>query len=146
MELFAYIGEEEFSDREPRVGLKQGVTAAGNIPLVVMGFDRHKIDNAALRRQLQTQANTFGKTIRLGRFVFVEAVVVIEPQPNLPTVHVLGQGRALCGFHAGPPSEWPEGHLWVGTTDDPQVKLPKEYAACEACNSLLRAAISEAGL
>lgn len=29
------------------------------------------------------------------------------------TVHVLHEGRALCGAMDGVPRDWPEGHWWV---------------------------------
>jgi hypothetical protein len=44
-------------------------------------------------------------------------------------IHLLEDGRALCGFHPGAPSEWPDGHRWVSVeklgevrTDDPSDK------------------------
>ena len=81
MELFAYIGEEEFPDRPQRVGLKAGLTPAGLIPLVVMDFDRHKLERAEIVAQLQAQAERYGKTIRLARFTYVEDVLAI-PRPK----------------------------------------------------------------
>jgi hypothetical protein len=80
MKLFAYIGEEELPGRPQRVGIKQGLCAAGMIPLVAMDFDRHKLERDDVIRQLQTQANVYGKTIRLARFVYADDVLTISPQ------------------------------------------------------------------
>lgn len=76
LDLFAWIGEDEFGSG--RVGLKQGVTLAGIVPLVVMEYDRAKIDR--MRDQLQLQADHYGKTIRLARFTFVEDVITLVPR------------------------------------------------------------------
>jgi hypothetical protein len=46
----------------------------GYIPLVTMEYDVHKITRAEVRRALEEQAKTYGKKIRLVRFV-VDAVV-----------------------------------------------------------------------
>ncbi len=78
VELFAWIGEDEHGSG--RVGIKTGKVPAGYIPLAAMGYDRHKLE--ALRAQLQLQADTFGKTIRLARFEFVEDVMTITPRPR----------------------------------------------------------------
>jgi hypothetical protein len=77
MELFAWIGDDEFGSGE--VGLKQALTPAGCIPLVAI--ERDQIDRVYLRRQLQAQADQFGVRIRLARFVLVEDEVhVCEPR------------------------------------------------------------------
>lgn len=76
IELFAWIGEDEFGSG--RVGLKQGAVPAGVIPLVVMDYDRGKIER--LREDLQRQADQYGKTIRLARFAFVEDVITLRPR------------------------------------------------------------------
>ncbi len=65
-ELFAWIGEDEFGSG--KVGLKQGFTQAGLIPLVAMSFDRAKMER--LLPQMNAQAEKYGKKIRLCRFVF----------------------------------------------------------------------------
>lgn len=73
--IYAWVGEDEFGSG--RVGIKSGVVPAGTIPLAVMGYHRHKLE--ALVPQLQRQADLYGKTIRLARFVLVEHVVTLEP-------------------------------------------------------------------
>jgi hypothetical protein len=45
-------------------------------------------------------------------------------------IHILSQGRALCGLE-GTPSSWPEGHLWVS------ISLYRE-ATCQSCQGTLR--------
>ena len=80
IELFAWIGEDEYGSGV--VGLKQALVPAGLIPLVVVAEDRRKIDHAALRRQLQHQADRFGKPIRLARFTFVEDLITLQPRPQ----------------------------------------------------------------
>lgn len=75
MELFAWIGEDEFGSG--RIGLKQGRVPAGMIPLVVMDYDRAKIER--LKQDLQKQADYYGVTIRLARFAFVDDVLTLQP-------------------------------------------------------------------
>ena len=133
MELFAFIGEEERPDAPQHVGLKQGLTRAGMIPLVVMDFDRDKLEREGLVAQMQTQANTFGKTIRLARFLYIEDVLVLEPKPNIPTVHVLVGGVPLCGFWPGVPSDWPPGHIWIGLSER-AAPPPAGHVMCEKCD------------
>ena len=70
--LYAWVGEDEFGSG--RIGLKQGQVPAGMIPLVTMDYDQHKIDRAPLRAALEAQARTYGKKIRLVKFVFAEIV------------------------------------------------------------------------
>lgn len=70
MELYAWMGEDENGSGE--VGLKQGVVPAGLIPLVAIGQHKHKME--ALRHQMEMQAATFGKRIRLVRFTFAEVI------------------------------------------------------------------------
>lgn len=72
MVLYAWVGEDEHGSGE--VGLKQGVTPSGIIPLV--SVSREKL--AAREHQLQAQADMFGKTIRLCKFVFVEEIITVE--------------------------------------------------------------------
>jgi hypothetical protein len=76
LELFAWVGEDEFGSG--RVGLKQGLTRAGLHPLVVVDYDRHKIDR--MRATLQQQADRYGRTIRFARFTFVEDVLTLTPR------------------------------------------------------------------
>ena len=74
-ELWAWIGEDEFGSGV--VGLKQARTAAGYVALVAT--ERDKIDRPIIRAQLQHQARTFGKTIRLARFeLAVDGVVTLH--------------------------------------------------------------------
>lgn len=80
IELFAWLGEDERGSGQ--VGLKQGVTNAGVIPLVAV--DGFKMDREWIKEQLQHQVNVYGKTIRLCRFVFVEELETIVSQTNGP--------------------------------------------------------------
>lgn len=73
---YAWIGEDELGSGV--VGLKQGFTAAGLIPLVSIDFD--KIDRLDFHEQLQAQANAYGKTIRLVELGFVRDMTEINPQ------------------------------------------------------------------
>jgi hypothetical protein len=75
IELFAWIGEDEFGSGE--VGLKQGLTQAGYIPLVAI--HRGKMDRADMILQLERQAAIYGKKIQLARFKFVEVLKEINP-------------------------------------------------------------------
>ena len=43
-------------------------------------------------------------------------------------VHVLHEGRPLCGFSNDVPANWPGGHLWVGIKD-------VEDSTCAGCKS-----------
>jgi hypothetical protein len=74
VELYAWVGEDELGSGE--VGLKQGYTWSGIIPLVAVRRD--KIDTPDLRAQLGAQAARYGKTIRLVRFQEVETVKEIK--------------------------------------------------------------------
>lgn len=75
IELFAWIGEDELGSGE--IGLKQGLTLAGFIPLVAI--HRGKLDRADLILQLEQQAAQYGKKIQLARFTFVEVLKEIKP-------------------------------------------------------------------
>ena len=46
------------------------------------------------------------------------------------TVHILHNGRPLCRFNANVPSEWPEGHRWIG-------RDAVEDANCPACRKVI---------
>jgi hypothetical protein len=70
--LYAWIGEDEFGSG--RVGLKQGMTPAGMIPLVAADFHLDRL--AKLLPQMEAQAEVGGKKIRLVRFAITEEVVV----------------------------------------------------------------------
>lgn len=75
MELFAWIGEDELGSGE--LGLKQAIVPAGWIPLVALR--QEKINAEPIRLQLQQQASTYGKTIRLCRFRLVEEILKLDP-------------------------------------------------------------------
>ena len=75
-ELWAYLGEDEL-DAANGVGLKQAMVPAGLIPMVAT--TRAKMDRPDIRGQLQEQARTYGKTIRLVRYEPVEVVVTLAP-------------------------------------------------------------------
>lgn len=79
-DLVAWIGEDELGSG--RVGLKIGIVPAGRIPLVAVAADRLKLDRVPVVSQLQHQADRFGKTIRLARYVFAEDLVVLVPRPQ----------------------------------------------------------------
>ena len=74
--LYGWVGEDEFGSG--KVGLKQANCPAGCIPMVAVRQDR--MDEAYIVGQLQQQANAYGKTIRLCKFVFSEEIITIEPQ------------------------------------------------------------------
>lgn len=76
LELVAWVGEDELGSGQ--IGIKQGLTPAGMIPLAAIGRDDHKMK--ALAEQLQLQANTYRKTIRLCRFRFVSEELVLRPK------------------------------------------------------------------
>jgi len=76
LELVAWVGEDELGSGQ--IGIKQGLTAAGMIPLAAVGRDDHKLEEIA--EQLQNQANAYGKTIRLCRFKFVSEEIVLKPK------------------------------------------------------------------
>ena len=73
--LFAWVGEDELGSGE--IGLKQGMVPAGMIPLV--SVNQSKMVTAGLLGQLQRQADEYGKTIQLCRFVFSEVMVELVP-------------------------------------------------------------------
>lgn len=68
LELYAWVGEDELGSGE--IGLKAGIVPAGCIPLVAIRRD--KVEK--LKWQMEMQAQTYGKKIRLVRFVSVETV------------------------------------------------------------------------
>lgn len=76
IEIYAYLGADEFGSG--RVGLKQAFGPNGLANLVVMDFDRHKIDNPQVRDSLEAMARKFGKKIRFCRLVLVEIVAETE--------------------------------------------------------------------
>jgi hypothetical protein len=73
--LYAWVGEDELGSGE--VGLKQGLTPAGMIPLVAV--DESKMTQDYIQEGLHEQAKQFGKTIRLCRFKYDGEVVRLEP-------------------------------------------------------------------
>lgn len=74
IELYAWVGEDELGSGE--VGLKQGLCPAGLIPLVAVRQD--KMQQEYLVHQMAMQAKTYGKKIKLCRFVF-DAVILETP-------------------------------------------------------------------
>jgi hypothetical protein len=66
--IYAWIGEDEHGSG--RVGLKQGLTPAGIIPLAAMDYHLDRL--AKLAPAMEEQARRFGKKIRLCRFECVE--------------------------------------------------------------------------
>lgn len=70
--IVAWVGEDELGSG--KIGLKQGHVPAGFIPLVAMDYDLEKIGRPEVVIQLEAQAATWGKKIRLVRFRF-EAVL-----------------------------------------------------------------------
>lgn len=70
--ILAWVGEDEMGGGE--IGIKRGRVPAGDIPLAAMDYDLHKMTRPELLLQLEAQAATWGKKIRLVRFRF-EAVV-----------------------------------------------------------------------
>jgi hypothetical protein len=73
--LFAWVGEDEFGSEE--IGLKQAYTPVGLVPLV--SVDKDEIGQQFITEQLQKQANKYGKTIKLCKFVFSEEVITVNP-------------------------------------------------------------------
>ena len=59
--LYAYAGEDELASGSGAIGLKQGIVPAGCVPLV--SVNREKLERDALRRQLQAQADRWGRPI-----------------------------------------------------------------------------------
>ncbi len=78
MKLFAWVGEDEFGSGE--VGIKQARVPAGMIPIVATR--RGKVDRADVIRQLQAQADRFGKTIRLIECEEVATLITLTPRPQ----------------------------------------------------------------
>lgn len=48
-----------------------------------------------------------------------------------PRLHLLAEGRALCGL-AGIPRDWAPGHFWVGADEPPIERASANCAACLA--------------
>lgn len=69
--LYAWVGEDERGSG--RVGLKQGMTPAGMIPLAAMDYHLDRL--ARLTGGMEEQAKMFGKKIRLMKFVSTGDVV-----------------------------------------------------------------------
>ena len=75
-DLFAWGGEDELGSGE--MGLKQGRTPAGVIPLVAI--QNHKEKMELLAPQMQDQSNSYNKTIKLVRYVAVEEIIELIPR------------------------------------------------------------------
>ena len=69
--LYAWIGEDELGSG--KIGLKQGIVPAGIIPLVAMDYHLDKM--AKLLPQMEAQAASSGKKIRLMKFVATGEIV-----------------------------------------------------------------------
>lgn len=79
MKLYAWIGEDEFGSGV--VGLKHALVPAGDVPLVCIESDRHKLETPGIRSQLQHIVNHYGKTMRLAAFELTEdGLITLEPQ------------------------------------------------------------------
>ena len=79
VELYAWVGRDELApDETGEIGIKQGLVPAGMIPLV--SINKTKVMPEYLLKALQEQANRYGKTIRLCRFVMAEEVLTLEPK------------------------------------------------------------------
>jgi hypothetical protein len=59
-------------------------------------------------------------------------------------VHLLWYGLPLCRFNTGLPSNWPEGHRWVGLNDDDKtpVNCPECVRLLTACTEIVDARTS----
>lgn len=66
--IYAWVGEDEHGSG--KVGLKQGLTPAGMIPLAAMSYHLDRL--AKLMPAMEAQAAVHGKKIRLVKFVAVE--------------------------------------------------------------------------
>lgn len=75
VELYAWMGEDEHGSGE--IGIKQGLVPAGLIPLV--SIDAQKISRDYIINNLQRQADMYGKTIRLCKYVMTEEVITLRP-------------------------------------------------------------------
>ena len=74
--IVAWVGMDE--NGSGRVGIKQGHVPAGLIPLVAMDYHEHKLKRPELVIQLEAQAATWGKRIRLVRFRAEEVILETE--------------------------------------------------------------------
>ena len=68
MTIYAWVGEDE--NGSGRVGLKQGLCAAGFVPLVAMNYHLDRMTR--MIPQMEEQAQKSGKKIRLVRFESVD--------------------------------------------------------------------------
>lgn len=73
-EMYAWIGEDEFGSGI--VGLKQGLTPAGMIPLAAMAHHLNRLTK--LKPIMEVQASQYGKKIYLCRFSMIEIVTTTE--------------------------------------------------------------------
>lgn len=53
-------------------------------------------------------------------------------RPPVKVVHVLHHGHALCDVPGDVPADWPEGHYWVPSDDDPAM------VTCDVCQRRLK--------
>ncbi len=74
-DVFVWMGEDELGSGE--VGIKQGLTSCGLIPLV--SVSQEKIGQDKIKNQMELQSKSYGKIIHLIRFVAQEVVITVEP-------------------------------------------------------------------
>lgn len=68
--IYAWIGEDELGSG--KVGIKQGMTPAGMIPLAAMSYHLDRL--AKMLPVMEIQAAKYGKKIRLVKFVITAEV------------------------------------------------------------------------
>jgi hypothetical protein len=68
IELYAWLGEDELGSGE--IGIKQALVPAGLIPIVSI----HRSKACSVTTEMETQAATWGRRIRLVRFVVAEVI------------------------------------------------------------------------
>jgi hypothetical protein len=85
---------------------------------------------------------TPSELIRVARFEFDGEEMETRSEAAKPTVHLLAQGRALCGFHADEPGNWPPGHLWLCADPNSSPDLPPRYVVCVPCKTALKELMS----
>lgn len=66
--IYAWVGEDEHGSG--KVGIKMGLVPAGMIPLAAMDYHLDRL--AKMMPAMEAQAATFGKKIRLCKFVLTE--------------------------------------------------------------------------
>lgn len=77
-DLLAWVGQDELGSGQ--IGIKQARVPAGVVPIVVVDYHRDRATRPDIVAAMQQQANQYGKTIRLVRFVAVQEEIVLEPR------------------------------------------------------------------